>query len=158
LPPDALLVEWGSGGSTCKWLELLTGNQKLISIEDDLVWYEKVDRATKAHFGPLPVEKFELFYAPEKYNINRRKGELSEEMPFGTENYINPRFDIFDASMYFIDGIARSACMAAIMINHRKKNPVILWHDYVGRSDAHNWITQFCRVERLCGTLARIYI
>lgn len=158
MPQDGLFVEWGSGGSTCRWLELLSDKQKLISIEDDLAWFEKVSRVTRAHFGPLPLSKFELIYAPEKYNINRKKGELSEEMPFGTEHYINPKAEIFDASVYFIDGIARSACMAAILLKHTKKNPTILWHDYTGRSDAYGWIIQFCDVEILSGTLARIHI
>ena len=32
MPDDGLMVEWGSGGSSIKWLETLTGNQKLTSI------------------------------------------------------------------------------------------------------------------------------
>ena len=40
--PDGLMVEWGSGGSSIKWLETLTDNQRLISIEHNPEWHMKV--------------------------------------------------------------------------------------------------------------------
>jgi hypothetical protein len=155
VPENGLMVEWGSGGSTCKWLEILKEPQRLISIESNLDWANRVQQAVDLHFGP---RSFEMLYRPELFPVGRVSGEITEEIPYGADHYVNADERIFDADLFLIDGIARAACMAAVAIKRRKKNAVVLWHDYTYRVGGYNWITQFFEVEILAGTLARIKI
>jgi hypothetical protein len=154
LPEDGKMVEWGSGGSTCKWLELISDQQKLITIESNHQWYARVDEATKLHFGEK--ENFQLLYRPERFDTGRVYGEITEEIPYGLDDYVNPSADIWDADIFFIDGLARSACFAATMLNHNKDNAIVLWHDYIGREGGYNWISQFFHVQHITGTLVMI--
>lgn len=157
LPKYALMVEWGSGGSTCKWLDTLDTNQKLISIEHNESWHMRVKRAISNHFGDLETDKFEYFHIPEEYGFEHGYGNVIEEHPVGTREYINPRADIFDADIFFIDGIARAACLMNVLLHRTNKNAAIFIHDYVGREQWYDWAAQFCRVEIVGDTLARLY-
>lgn len=154
MPSDGTMVEWGSGGSTCKWLEILSDTQKLISIESNRYWFDIVTEETSRLF---PNKQFEyLLRTDDVPEVGRVDGTLSEEYPFGLSDYINPGESIFDADIFFIDGIARSACAAAVAIKRRKPNSYILWHDYTERLLGYNWISQFFTVEHLCGTLVKV--
>lgn len=155
LPEEGLMVEWGSGGSTCRWLETLKPTQKLISIESDIQWYNVVKEAANREFD---CDNFEFLYRPELLSAGRESGQLSEELPYWLDRYINPGDHAYDADLYFVDGIARAACIAGIAIKHKKPDPVILVHDFTGRASAYNWIVQYFRFEILTGTLARIYL
>ena len=157
LPKDSVMVDWGSGGSTCLWLVGLKDlGQSLITIEHTELWYNKVTSAIETHFGDVS-DRFTFLLIPEEY-IQHGYGNISEEMPVGTREYINPELNIFDADVFFVDGIARGACLLSILLNHTKPNPVILIHDYVGRESMYDWATQFFRVEVVGTTLARLYI
>lgn len=140
------MIEWGSGGSTLKWLETMTESQNLISIEHTDAWYTKVRRAVSFEYGKWP-ERFVYLNKEEKY-IEHGYGSPMEEHPMGCAHYINPKDpDIWNADIYLIDGIARAACLMAVMAKHKKLNPVIYIHDYVGREQWYDWATQYFDVE-----------
>jgi hypothetical protein len=162
MPEDGLMVEWGSGGSTCKWIETLSANQKLISIEHNENWHGRVDRATKNHFDDLE-KKFRYYHISEQF-IQHGYGSLTEEHPTGTDNYILPPPDDFwDADVFFIDGIARATCLMMVLLKHTKPNPAIFIHDYLGRENWYSWASQLCDVEMIgdegsYSTLARLHL
>lgn len=144
MPEDGLMIEWGSGGSTCKWIETLTGNQRLVTIEHNEAWFNRVTRAVEAEFGDIS-NKFKFHHIPEK-TIQHGYGSLVEEHPCGTDSYINPDETIWDADVYFIDGIARAACLLTVLFKRKKRDSVIMIHDYVGREDWYSWAVQHCDV------------
>jgi len=146
MPTDGLMVEWGCGGSTCKWIETLTGSQRLITIEHTESWSSRVQRAIKREFGDVS-SKFEMLHIPVLYDFDHKYSTVVEEHPTGTDNYINPSDKIWDADIFFIDGIARATCALMVLQKHTKKNPSIFIHDYVGREQWYSWSTQFFRVE-----------
>jgi hypothetical protein len=162
MPEDGLFVEWGSGGSTCAWLDVLGEKQKLISVEHNESWHSRVTRAVKNHFGDLG-DKFRFFHIPEQY-IEHGYGNPIEEHPMGTDKYLcPPPEDFFNADVFFIDGIARATCALVVLLKHTKKDPVIFIHDYVGREAWYEWATQFYNVEIVGdlekkSTLARLYV
>lgn len=140
IPENGLMVEWGSGGSTCKWIETLKPTQNLISIEHNENWFNRVKRAIKNEW---PENKnFEYIFEPEKYGFKHGYATPIEEHPLGTDFYLNPTDKIWDADIFFIDGIARSACSLYVLLKHRKKNPLIFIHDYVGREPWYEWSVQ----------------
>lgn len=151
LPDDGLMVEWGSGGSTLHWLSKLKPTQNLVSIEHSEGWYNQVAIAAAqynnfVYFGQaVSSEYYDHVY-----------GQPSEENPFNTKNYVCPDKLIYNADIYFIDGIVRGACLAALLLNRKKKNSRILFHDYEPRYSAYDWITQFCKVEIVGSTMASI--
>ena len=145
MPENGLMVEWGSGGSTCKWIDTLTANQKLISIEHNENWYNRVKRAISSEWGDVS-NKFTYHHIPEK-NIEHGYGNLMEEHPCGTDEYIHPNDSIWDADVYLVDGIARATCLMTILYKKNKKDSVILIHDYVGRENWYSWVIQFFEVE-----------
>lgn len=144
MPKDGLMVEWGSGGSTCKWLETLTDSQKLITIEHNENWYNRVGRAVVTEFGDVS-DKFTFYHIPEKY-IEHGYGSLVEEHPCGTAEYINPDDKIWEADIFFIDGIVRGACLLTTLFKRKKPDSVIMIHDYVGREAWYDWAVQHCDV------------
>jgi len=163
MPADGLFVEWGSGGSTCAWIDVLGDNQKLISVEHNESWFGRVSRAVKNHFVDLDPNKFRYFHIPEQH-IQHGYGNPLEEQPMGTDKYlVPPAEDFFDADVFFIDGIARATCALVVLLKCTKKNPVIFIHDYVGRESWYEWASQFFDVEIVGNienksTLARLYI
>lgn len=156
MPIDGKMVEWGSGGSTCKWLEVKKPTQVLYSIEHNPSWHSRVVRAIKNHYGS--VENFNFLHIAEQYGTNHGYGVPIEEHPMGTDMYVNPN-SIWDADIFLIDGIARAACAMAVLLKHTKENPVVMIHDYVGREAWYDWATQFFKKKEIVGpTLARFYI
>lgn len=145
MPNDGLMVEWGSGGSTCKWLETLTDNQKLVTIEHNENWFNRVSRAIKNEFGDIK-DKFTFHHIPEQY-IEHGYANIIEEHPCGTAKYIYPNDTIWNADIFFIDGIARGACLMNVLYNRTKPNSVIMIHDYIGRENWYDWAVQHCNVE-----------
>lgn len=156
MPKDGLMVEWGSGGSTCRWIETLSDNQRLISIEHNESWYNRVTRAVKAHFGNVE-DKFKYLHIPER-TIEHGYATPIEELPIGCEEYINPNSDIWDADIFFVDGIARAACALSILHKKTKKKPVVMIHDYVGRELWYEWAVQFYDAEIVGTTLCRLHL
>lgn len=154
MQPHGKLVEWGSGGSTCKWLETLTVNQKLFSIEHNADWYFRVTEAIKNHFGGMPAN-FTYLLSVERW-FNRRAPHPEEELAVGLETYVVPYgLDVWDSDIYFVDGIARMPIV--MMILHKNTNPsaTIFVHDYVGREQWYGWCAQLFDVEIVGTTLAK---
>jgi hypothetical protein len=156
LKPNGLMVEWGTGGSTCKWLENLQHDQKLITIEHESNWYYNVKASVKDHFGNLPESKFKFILAGLEEGFYQYYGVPQEENPVGLRKYINPSEEIFDADIFFIDGIARGACAMSVLLNRTKKDSVLFIHDYKPRVTWYNWVTQFCNVELIGTTLVKL--
>jgi hypothetical protein len=151
MPENGLIVEWGCGGSTLKWLETLSENQKLISIEHNTDWYNKVYNAVKINF-PDFGNRFTFFHKTPQGSYSHGYGSPSEENPFGLAKYISPADYIYDADVYLVDGIARSTTALSIFLKRRKKNSVVLIHDFSWRLEWYNIVSQFCNVE-IVGTL-----
>lgn len=144
LADNAKLIEWGSGGSTTMFLELLKPGQRLISIEHNEEWYNKVTEALKDH--PKRKQLDYLFIPPDGIDLRFwGYGVPNEENPTFLQEYINPEkafddIEIFNADFYLVDGIARAACLANIYgrIKNTKDVPVYI-HDYVGREQWYDW-------------------
>lgn len=141
LPDDALMVEWGSGGSTIHWLQLLKPTQKLISIEHNKQWYDKVSKAIEIEW-PEGKDNFTYIFQREKYGFQHGYATPTEEHPFGLDEYLYPCEEIWNADLFFIDGIARAACALYVMLQHVKDEPLIFLHDYVGRENWYHWSLQ----------------
>lgn len=143
MPADGLMVEWGCGGSTCKWIETLSNQQKLITVEHNESWYDRVTRAIRNEFGDVS-DKFTFKHIGEQYGVEHGYATPTEEHPIGCDNYINPDVPgIWDADIFYIDGIARAATALVVLLKHTKKDPVIFIHDYVRREAWYDWATQF---------------
>jgi hypothetical protein len=155
LPEDGKMVEWGCGGSTCKWLETMKPTQKLISIEHQPSWHMRVTRAVKNHFGETP--NFQFLHVAEQHGFEHGYANIIEEHPFGTAPYINPDADIWDSDIFFIDGIARATCAMVVLLMKTKPDAAIFIHDYAGREIWYEWATQFYRTEVVGTTLVRLY-
>lgn len=148
MPDNGLIVEWGSGGSTCKWLETISKKQRLISIEHNREWYEKVLNTVSSTFPDIG-DRFTLFYKPEKLQerYNHGYGDIAEENPFGMDEYVLPTPEISNANIFIVDGLARGACVAIATIIRKNKDSLILIHDYSPRVIAYNWISQLFDIE-----------
>jgi hypothetical protein len=148
LKPGALVVEWGSCGSTCMWLESIGPSQRLISIEHNINWHGRVSRSVASHFGDLGG-KFKYIYKPERLPelYKHGYGRIEEENPYGTNEYVFPDGEISEADLFIVDGIARGACIAVAALTRKNTDSVILLHDYSPRKVAYGWITQFFDVE-----------
>lgn len=163
MPENGTMVEWGSGGSTCAWIEALSGSQSLISVEHTETWYYRVTRAIKAHFGDVS-DRFKFYHIEEQHGFQHGYGNPIEEHPLGTDNYLLPPDERWwNADIFFIDGIARATCALVTLLKHTKKDPVIFIHDYDGRQNWYSWASQFFDVEIVGdqskgSTLARLYV
>lgn len=151
MPESGLMVEWGCGGSTLKWIETLSKNQKLISIEHNTEWYNKVNNAVKINFPNLK-DTFKFIHEAPRTEYLHGYGAASEENPVGLTKYICPTTDIYDADIYLIDGIARSTIALSVFLKRRKKNSIVLIHDFSWRPEWYSVIGQFCEVK-IVGTL-----
>jgi hypothetical protein len=168
LGSDGLMVEWGSGGSTVKWLESMKDNQRLISIEHNKEWYDKVNGYVQSRDDIK--NRLTYYHQAEKYpaieplritnhEYPHHVGTILEEHPFGLDQYFFPDADILSADIFFIDGLSRGAI--ALMVNFlaQKDNAVVYIHDYVGREHWYNWATQFFTKKEVIGsTLVRLYM
>ena len=155
MPQDGKMVEWGSGGSTCKWLKELSPSQRLISIEHNKQWYDNVVTSVRVGFGKLP-SNFTYMFRPEHPCCSHGYGGVEEENPAGLDGYIFPTSDVLDANLYLVDGLARGPIVSMLMFKNVKKDATILLHDFTHRQVAYNWITQFCEVEIIGDTLAKL--
>jgi hypothetical protein len=152
MPENGLMVEWGCGGSTLKWIETLSKNQKLISIEHNVEWYNKVKNAIHINFSPNVVDNFTFIHQQPQTEYIHGYGAPSEENPVGLAKYICPTNNIYDADIYLIDGIARSTIALSVFLQRRKKNSIVLIHDFAWRPEWYNVVGQFCEVKTI-GTL-----
>ncbi len=178
-PDDALIVEWGSGGSSCRWYEAMRAGQKMTVIEHCQAWHDKVAQAAVAAFGAELVKPespgFELVQCTEHPDVARvcysepyrdKDDRLvrdvdfhKEEAPAFMPHYISPRDDVWDADVFLVDGICRGPVLATILAKHRKRAPVILLHDYPQREVVYDWAVHlFPATELVRGTILRLYV
>lgn len=152
---DGLMVEWGSGGSTVRWLETLTDNQRLISIEHNPSWHMNVSQYINTR--PELSSKFKYLFKPELYGYEHGYGTPQEENPFGLDDYMWPK-GVENADIFLVDGIARAATALFVKIFSTKKDPVIYIHDYYGREKWYAWAVQhFSNQEKVGHTLVRLW-
>lgn len=169
--PDTKMVEWGSGGSTLMFLPYFeTGS--FISIEHNKEWYEKVNHAIELiPWSKKIIDNFTYCWRPPSYEGNQIDlrfygyGVPYEENPCFAADYINPEYsglDIFDADVFFVDGICRGAILATIYSRSTNPDAVVFIHDYYGdekREPWYNWASGlYKRVEKVGSTLARLYL
>ena len=162
LPKKTKLVEWGSGGSTTMFLEHLKPRQKLISIEHNKEWFDKVSDSLREH--PKRDQLTYIYVAP-KPNPHFRGtdpvnfwgyGHPYEENPAYLEEYVDPELavdglQIFDADFFLVDGIARGACLASLRVRARK-SAVIFLHDYTSRETWYDWAVDLYPGKQLVGS------
>ena len=153
---DGLMVEWGSGGSTVKWLETLTSDQRLITIEHNPNWHMKVSEYINSRHDIN--KRLKYIFKPEMYNYTHGYGNVLEENPHGMDDYFIPRKDILDADIFFVDGVARATTALLVKFLSTKPDPIIYIHDYYGREQWYSWATQFfSKKEKVGQTLVRLW-
>lgn len=163
LPDDGLMVEWGSGGSTERWLKRMKGtNKRLISIEHNKQWHTKVTASVNEldEQGELSKHQFTYIYKPNLYPFRYSHGyaSITEEHFYGLQDYISADDAIWDADIFFIDGVARNACAVSVLVHSRKPTPAIFIHDYVGREDWYAWaVSLYSRHEVVASKLIRLH-
>lgn len=156
MPSKGLMVEWGSGGSTCKWLETLSKDQKLITIEHNRGWYDRVSASINNYFDADIAKKIEYIFSPNEAGYNHGYGGIEEENPFGLWNYVLPTERVKNADVYLIDGIGRGVCLATVLLTRKNKTSRVFIHDFTLRLAAYNWIAQLCNVKIVGTTLAEL--
>lgn len=171
LKPGTKMVEWGSGGSTLMFLPHFTEGQ-FISVEHNKEWYDKVNTAIEqSDIPPAALRNFSYCWRPPSYDgksVDLRfygYGVPYEENPCFAANYINPEASgvkVFDADVFFVDGICRGAILATIKAIASSPGATVFIHDYYGsekREDWYNWASGlYKRVEKVGDTLARLYL
>lgn len=156
MPSDGLMVEWGSGGSTVKWLETMTNDQKLITIEHNPDWHMKVSQYIFSR--PDINHRFDYFFKPELFGYQHGYANVNEEHPHGLDDYFFPVKKILDADIFFVDGIGRATTALLCKFLSTKIDPVIYIHDYYGREQWYTWSTQFfSKKEKVGQTLVRLW-
>lgn len=156
MPADGLMVEWGSGGSTVKWLETMKDSQRLISIEHNESWHKKVNdyvltRSDISH-------RLKYYHKPELYGFAHGYASVIEEHPHGLDEYFMPDTDIVNTDIFFIDGVGRATCALIVAAFATNPNAVVYIHDYYGREHWYSWLTRMFKHERVGTTLVRIYL
>lgn len=171
LPDEAKIVEWGSGGSTTMFLERLKPKQILLSLEHNPIWFSKVCDALRTH-----PNKEQLFYYWISFTLTLEKdgevtklnheywpyGDPPEENPAFLYQYIDPSHDdptinVYDADLYFVDGIARGPILSKILLKAKNRKAPVYIHDYVGRETWYEWIVcEFSKKEILGNTLCKL--
>lgn len=171
LPSGTKMVEWGSGGSTMMFLPYFTEGA-FISIEHNKEWYDKVNKAIDvSDIPPSALKEFSYLWRPPSYQgqpVDLRfygYGVPFEENPCFAESYIDPERSnatIFDADIFFVDGICRGAVLATIYSRCTNPDAIVYVHDYYGpekREQWYNWASGLYRkVEKVGSTLARLYL
>ncbi len=169
--PGTKMVEWGSGGSTLMFLPHFKEGT-FISIEHNREWYDKVnDAIEKSDMPPAALRNFSYCWRPPSYDGNPVDlrfygyGVPFEENPCFAADYINPEssgIHIFDADIFFVDGICRGAVLATIYARSTNPDAVVYVHDYYGpekREPWYNWASGlYKRREKVGSTLARLYL
>lgn len=155
MPSDGLMVEWGSGGSTVRWLETMTNNQELISIEHNEQWFDKVSEYIDTRDDIN--DRFTYHFRPELYGTKHGYATPTEEHPMGLDEYFWPDERLYNADMYLIDGIARATCSIFVKMLSQKENPTIFIHDFTGREPWYRWATRWYEEEKIGKTLVRLY-
>lgn len=156
------MIEWGSGGSTVKWLETIKNtNKSLLSIEHNPLWHDKVHNYLYSQRKDLTTN-FKYEFAGELYKIDHGYATLTEEHPVGLDNYLIPKNhveQIVNGDLFLIDGIARATIAMILKFTIKNRNAIVLIHDYKGREAWYSWATQFySKIEQVGSTLVRLHL
>ena len=130
-------LEYGSGGSTvfaCNF------PLRIKSIDSDSEWASKIQKETRAEIIYINLGKTNNCGTPL---------ENKHLWPIYSQNY-SEEFDLV-----LIDGRFRVACFLDICL--KSGNPLILWHDFLNRSEYHI-ILQFVTVIESVDTLVVLKI
>lgn len=167
-PDGTKMVEWGSGGSTLMFLpHFETGS--FTSIEHNRDWFDKVTVAVQAALlNEKVLGNFTYCYRPPMVDIRfYGYGVPFEENPCFSRDYIDPDdsdagIHIWDADVYFVDGICRGAILATILTKASNRNATVFIHDYFGPENRWSWYEWssklYSKVEQVGSTLARLTI
>lgn len=169
MPEGTRMVEWGSGGSTLLFLPYFeTG--KLTSIEHNPEWFDKVSKeACAGEYSAVCLSNFTYCLIRPTYMagvVDPRfygYGVPMEENPCFAASYINPESGgtrIWDADIYFVDGICRGAILSTILQHAENRYAEVYVHDYYGpenREGWYNWASSMYKsIEKVGSTLARL--
>lgn len=124
LPEEGVMLEWGSGGSTVWFAREKPDAAHLYSIEHDKVWWEKVVGVAALHDNVFP------WLIPPDTDVGPYGTHLREN-PAGLEAFISGttvREVVKKADVIFIDGCARSSCLATA-VHYKKKSAIVYLHD-----------------------------
>lgn len=156
MKPGTKFIEWGSGGSTTLFIDYFA-DKKLISIEHNEAWYDKVNEALNDEPNR---ENFHYLFIPPKQPLDfYGYGIPKEENPTFNDEYINPEtafedVSIWDADVYLVDGISRGACLATVFAKAKNRNATVFIHDHAGREDWYRWaVNLYPKVEQVGSTL-----
>jgi hypothetical protein len=109
------VFEWGSGGSTIFFHRMLV--YKIISIEHDPGWYQRLSREfadrgilLDLNYRLIPFEEGEI--GPDKGNPTHYKSGSTELGPVNFKNYASAIDGYGQFDLILIDGMARASCLA----------------------------------------------
>jgi len=111
IPDEGTILEWGSGGSTVFFAENKPEAARLVTIENDRTWWDKV----MAEVYDQPATYLWLHEPEHGLRSIGGYGTHLRENPTGQASYIcnlNIREVIREADVIFVDGTARGACLA----------------------------------------------
>jgi hypothetical protein len=140
VPTNGVILEYGSGGSTQFFADNLGEGRRLISIEHNEEWYDKVTVALKGHPHTDRIERF--LHKPD-FPLSRYVfANPEEEMPAGLQDYIHTNlalpYTYSAVDFVLVDGVARGACLAALR-TRLAPGTIVALHDYTGRENWYDW-------------------
>ena len=156
------LLEWGSGGSTIDFLKRYSSLEKLVSVEHDPCWYEKVkSAASDPRLGYLLRESASKEPSPEFFGLYRgkraawRRRAETERSVF--KDYIDaPAVLGVTFDCIFVDGRARNFCIEAgwelldrggLMIIHDAQREI--YHQTIARLGTPTYLAPW-RAGQVC--------
>lgn len=119
------ITEWGSGGSTLLWYTNLRPDQKLISIESDEFWAERVQTVIAEERAQGNDKNFEYAVYPMPDDGATFAPEHSYYEP-----YVNGPEGIWDSDVYLVDGRVRLWVARTIFQRAKNRNATVYCHDY----------------------------
>lgn len=135
LSEDKVMLEWGSGGSTCTFAPLV---KEYYSIEHNKKWYEDVD--TYLSKQKFREKVFNFLVEPDfPRTIPTKYEEFKSYIEY--VDTINKNYDIV-----LIDGRARVEC-AKYVIPCLNDDAVVLVHDYFPRSHYYSINQYYERID-----------
>lgn len=146
LPDDAVLVEYGSGGSTLMLAKMLRGSQSLFTIEHNVDWFHKVK--TELRLLELDSRASITLRTPDGDKSIWPFGHYYEETPYACAEYIHAdgvQIPWPQVQFVLVDGFVRGPVLAALATKLSSNVPVFL-HDYPGREAWYDWAVHLYNV------------
>lgn len=110
LPENGKLLEFGSGGSTRWFAEHMSEGQSLISIEHDRHWWDLVigEVGTRRNVFVVLLER-QMEFSRQSYGTPIRENPAYLHRYIASDTVVKA---VREADVIFVDGVARSACLA----------------------------------------------